>query len=60
MGLPNTHCDFLSHIFVEFDRDRLDGDLETLGTMTRGQIILQSDPSISHAEVRKLFSLMRL
>ncbi len=57
MGLPNTHCDFLSHIFVKFDRDLLDRDLETLGTMTRGQIILQADPSVSHAEIRKLFSL---
>ena len=57
MGLPNAHSDFLSHIFVSFDRERLDRDLETLGTMTRGQIILQSDPSISHAEVRKLFNL---
>lgn len=57
MGLSNSHCDFLSHIFVKFDRDLLDRDLETLGTMTRGQIILQTDPSISHAEVRKLFSL---
>ena len=57
MGLPNSHCDFLSHIFVKFDRDQLDRDLETLGTMARGQIILQSDPSISHEEVRKLFGL---
>lgn len=57
MGLPNTHCDFLSHIYVNFDRDKLQGDLETLGTMARGQVILQTDPSISHAEIRKLFSL---
>lgn len=57
MGLPNTHCDLLSHIHVNFDRDRLDGDLETLGTMARGQVILQADPSVSHAEVRKLFNL---
>ena len=57
MGLPNTHCDFLSHIYVNFDRDKLQGGLETLGTMARGQVILQTDPSISHAEIRKLFSL---
>ena len=57
MGIPNTHCDFLSHVYVSFDRDRLQGDLETLGTMARGQIILQTDPSISHAEIRKLFRL---
>lgn len=57
MGLPDSHGDFLSHIFVKFDRTMLDRDLETLGTMTRGQIILQTDPSVSHAEIRKLFSL---
>ena len=57
MGLPNTHCDFLSHIYLNFDRDKLGGDLEMLGTMARGQVILQTDPSISHAEVRKLFNL---
>ena len=57
LGLPNTHCDILSHLFVNFDRDLLDRDLETIGTMTRGQIILQTDPSVSHVEVRKMFSL---
>lgn len=57
MGLPNTHCDFLSHIYLNFDRDKLGGDLEMLGTMARGQVILQTDPSISHAEVRKIFNL---
>ena len=57
LGLPNTHCDIMSHILVNFDRDLLDKDLQTLGTMTRGQIILQTDPSVSHAEIRKLYSL---
>ncbi|MCR5794640.1 MAG: hypothetical protein K6G61_04760 [Solobacterium sp.] len=57
LGLPDTHCDIMSHIHVGFDRDMLDRDLETLGTMTRGQIILQSDPSVSHAELRNLYSL---
>ena len=57
MGLPNSHCDFLSHIYVNFNRDLLDRDLETLGTMTRGQIILQSDPSVSHVEIGKMISL---
>ena len=57
VGLPNTHCDFLSHVYVDYDRDSLKGDLEKLGTRTRGQIILQTDPSVSHAEVRKLFEL---
>ncbi len=57
VGLPNTHCDFLSHVHVDYDRDSLNGDLEKLGTRTRGQIIIQTDPSVSHAEVRKLFEL---
>ena len=57
VGLPNTHCDFLSHVYVDYDRDGLGGDLEQLGTKTRGQIILQTDPTVSHAQVRKLFEL---
>ncbi|MBR2304299.1 MAG: hypothetical protein IJ871_04075 [Ruminococcus sp.] len=57
VGLPNTHCDFLSHVYVNFDRDRLNGDLSKLGTETRGQIILQTDPTVSHAQVKKLFEL---
>ena len=55
VGLPNTHCDFLSHVYVDYDRDSLYDDLEKLGTKTRGQIILQTDPTVSHAQVRKLF-----
>ena len=57
VGLPNTHCDFLSHVYVNFDRDRLNGDLSKLGTETRGQIILQTDPTVSNAQVKKLFEL---
>ena len=57
MGIPNTHADLLSHVHVNLERDRLEGDLEILGTMARGQILLQTDPSVSHAEIRKLFSL---
>ena len=57
VGLPNTHCDFLSHVYVNYDRDSLNGDLEKLGTRTRGQIILQTDPTVSHAQVKKLFEL---
>ena len=57
MGLPNTHCDIMSHVHVKYDRTMLDRDLETLGTITRGQIILQTDPSVSHAEIRKLYKL---
>ena len=57
VGLPNTHCDFLSHVYVDYDRDSLNGDLQKLGTRTRGQIILQTDPTVSHAQVRELFEL---
>jgi hypothetical protein len=57
VGLPNTHCDFLSHVHVYYDRDSLNDDLEKLGTKTRGQFILQTDPSVSHAQVREQFEL---
>ncbi len=57
LGLVNTHCDFLSHVYVDYDRDKLDDDLEKLGTGTRGQIILQTDPSVSHTQIRELFEL---
>jgi len=57
IGLPNTHCDFLSHVYVDYDRDSLNGDLEKLGTRTRGQIILQTDPTVSNAQVKELFEL---
>lgn len=57
VGLPNTHCDFLSHVYVDYDRDSLNGDLEKLGTRTRGQIILQTDPTVSNAQVKELFEL---
>ena len=42
---------------MDYDRDSLNGDLEKLGTRTRGQIILQTDPTVSHAQVKKLFEL---
>lgn len=57
LGIPDSHCDFLSHVFVDYERDMLKWDMEKLGTMTRGQIILQTDPSVSSAELRKLFTL---
>ena len=44
-------------MFVDYDRDTLNGDLEKLGTKTRGQIIIQTDPTVSHAQIRKLFTL---
>ena len=57
LGLPNTHCDFLSRIFVDFNRDDLKKDLKDLGKSTRGEITRQIHPSVSHAQVRKLFEL---
>ena len=30
--------------------------MERLGTMTRGQILLQSDPSVGGSQLRKLFA----
>jgi hypothetical protein len=56
-GLPNSHCDFLSHAFFDYDRDMLKWDMEKLGTMTRGQMILQTDPSVSGGQLRKVFEL---
>jgi hypothetical protein len=56
-GMPNSHCDFLSHAFFDYDRDMLKWDMEKLGTMTRGLMILQTDPSVSGDELRKVFGL---
>ena len=54
-GIPNSHCDFLSHAYFDYDRDMLKWDMEKLGTMTRGQLILQTDSSVSSAQLRELF-----
>ena len=35
-----------------YTRDQLKMDMEKLGTMTRGQIILQTDPTVSTREIR--------
>lgn len=56
-GLPNSHYDFLSHAYFDYDRDMLKWDMEKLGTMTRGQMILQTDPSVSGDQLRKVFGL---
>ena len=52
IGFKNTHSDILSHIHIDYTRDQLKMDMEKLGTMTRGQIILQTDPSVSSNELR--------
>lgn len=57
IGLKNTHCDTLSHIHIDYTRDQLSMDMEKLGTMTRGQIILQTDPSVSCKELREKLKL---
>ena len=57
VGLPNSHSDFLSHVHIDYDREALSSDIRKLGLMTRGQMILQTDPSVSHVEIRKLFIL---
>ena len=59
LGLPHTHCDLLSHIHIDYEREQLKWDMEKLGTMTRGQIILQSDPTVSLTEIRQNFETFR-
>ena len=56
IGLPNSHCDLLTHVHIDYDRDYLKGDMEKLGTMARGQIMLQTDPSVVHHQLRKTFT----
>jgi len=56
-GIPNAHCDLLTHVHIDYDRVLLKRDMTFLSTVTRGSIILQTDPSVSSAELRKLFSL---
>lgn len=57
IGIPNAHCDILSHAYIDYDREQLKWDMEKLGTMTRGQIILQTDPTVSSHQLREIFSL---
>lgn len=57
LGIPNTHCDILTHAYIDYERDQLKWDMEKLGTMTRGQIILQTDPTVSSHQLREIYSL---
>ena len=57
LGRPYSHFDLLSHVHIDYEREKLKWDLERLGTMTRGQMLLQTDPSVSSEELRKLFVL---
>ena len=56
IGMPNTHCDILSHVHIDYERELLKKDMEMLGTITRSQIILQIDPSVSNYQLRQRFS----
>ena len=58
LGMPYSHIDLLSHVHLDYTREQLQWDMEKLGTMTRGQISLQTDPSVSFAELRKEFHLL--
>ena len=57
LGRPYSHFDLLSHVHIDYEREKLNWDFERLGTMTRGQMILQTDPSVSSEELRKNFVL---
>ncbi|MCR5136326.1 MAG: hypothetical protein K6C12_04440 [Oscillospiraceae bacterium] len=59
LGLPHSHIDLLSHVHLDYTREQLKWDMEKLGTMTRGQIVLQTDPSVSSAELRDKFCLLQ-
>ena len=56
IGLPDSHCDLLTHAYIDYERESLHGSLKELGTMTRKEIDLQIDPSVSNDLLRKLFS----
>jgi len=58
LGIPHSHIDLLSHVHLDYTREQLQWDMEKLGTMTRGQIVLQTDPSVSFAELRKEFCFL--
>ena len=59
LGIPNTHCDLLSHVLIDYEREMLRSwSMEKLGTMTRGQILLQTDPSVSFAELGRGFETL--
>ena len=54
-GYPNSHSDLLSHILVSFKRDMKNWDNEKLGTITRSQIFLQSDPDFTSIQLSNKF-----
>ena len=58
IGMPNSHSDLLTHVHIDYDRKYFKYDMEKLGTLTRSQIILQTDPSVSNYQMRKHFSFL--
>ena len=58
IGMPNSHSDFLTHVHIDYERKYFDYDMERLGTLTRSQIILQADPSVSNYMLRKHFTFL--
>ena len=56
IGLTYSHKDLLSQIYIDYDRDMLKWDMDKLGTMTRGQILLQKDPTVSGHQLRRIFA----
>lgn len=59
IGIPDSHCDFLSHIHVDYRRDMAGWDMEKLGTISRGQMILQADETVATIETRKKLELIK-
>lgn len=57
MGLPDTHCDILTHVHVDYDREMANYSMDKLGTITRGQIILQTGTTSSMNEFRRKLAL---
>ena len=55
-GYPNIHSDILTHVCVGYNRDMEKYDNERLGTITRSQIYLQSDPNYACIELMKRFT----
>ena len=42
----------LSHMQIDYKRELASSDMAKLGTLTRGQMMLQEDPSVSSVELR--------
>lgn len=58
IGIANAHCDLLTHVHIDYEREYLSQDMNKLGTLTRGQIILQTDSSVVSSELRKRFEFL--